>query len=225
LIKDKTGDAMIQGLIGKKLGMTQLFTEDGRVVSVTVLKAGPCLVVQKKVKENNDKIKLQLGLVEEKKVKKVKKPLSGHFGKAGTPPTRMLKEFQASDAEEFQLGEAIFVDIFTESELVNIIGTTKGKGFQGVVKRWGFAGGRASHGSMFHRRPGSIGNCAFPAKVFKGRKMPGQMGGQRKTVKNLEVVRVDREKNLLLVKGAVPGFNGNYVLIVKNSFNNGEAVC
>lgn len=213
---------MIQGLIGKKLGMTQLFTEDGQVVPVTVLQAGPCLVVQQKVKENTDKIKVQLGLVEERKIKRVNKPLQGHFGKAGTPPTRMLKEFQASEADEFQPGSAILVDIFAESELVDVVGITKGKGFQGVVKRWGFAGGRASHGSMFHRRPGSIGNCAFPSKVFKGRKMPGQMGGQRKTVKNLKVVRVDHEKNLLLVKGAVPGFNGNYVLIMKNSFGNGE---
>lgn len=213
---------MIQGLIGKKLGMTQLFTEDGRVVPVTVLQAGPCLVVQRKEKEDNDKIKIQLGLVEEKKVKRVNKPLNGHFSKAGTPPTRVLREFQASEADELQPGTAVFVDIFTESELVDVVGVTKGKGFQGVVKRWGFAGGRASHGSMFHRRPGSIGNCAFPSKVFKGRKMPGQMGGQRKTIKNLEVIRVDRDKNLLLVKGAVPGFNGNYVLIMKNSFGNGE---
>ncbi len=213
---------MIQGLIGKKLGMTQLFTEDGRVVPVTVLQAGPCLVVQRKVKEDNDKIKIQLGLVEEKKVKRVNKPLNGHFSKAGTPPTRVLREFQASEADELQPGTAVFVDIFTESELVDVVGVTKGKGFQGVVKRWGFAGGRASHGSMFHRRPGSIGNCAFPSKVFKGRKMPGQMGGQRKTIRNLEVIRVDRDKNLLLVKGAVPGFNGNYVLIMKNSFGNGE---
>ncbi len=208
---------MIQGLIGKKIGMTQLFTDEGTVIPVTVIKAGPCLVVQKKIKENNDYMKVQLGYVEDKKTKKVTKPLQGHFEKAKIPAVGMLKEFFI-DEDKFNVGDAIKVDIFAENENVNISGITKGKGFQGVVKRWKFGGGRATHGSMFHRRPGSIGMCAYPGKVIKGKKMPGQMGGKRKFVKGLNVVKVDKEKNLLLVRGAVPGYNGNYVYIFKESF-------
>lgn len=208
---------MIQGIIGKKLGMTQVFTDDGQVVPVTVIKAGPCLVVQKKVKENNNHMKVQLGYVDEKKVKNINKPQKGRFDKAQIPPTRILKEFFI-DEDNFQVGDSVKVDIFTEKEWVNITGITKGKGFQGVMKRWHFGGGRATHGSMFHRRPGSIGNCAFPGKVFKGKKMPGQMGNAQVTIKGINVVKVDVENNILLVKGAVPGFNGNYVFIKKDSF-------
>lgn len=208
---------MIQGIIGKKVGMTQIFTDDGRVIPVTVIKAGPCLVVQKKLKENNDYMKIQLGFVEEGKVKNVNKPLKGHFDKAKVPPTKVLKEFFI-DNDNVQVGDSVKVDIFEENERVNITGTTKGKGFQGVVKRWNFRGGRATHGSMFHRRPGSIGMCAFPSKVIKGKKMPGQMGGKQKTVKGFDVVKIDLENNILVVKGAVPGFNGNYVYIQKDSF-------
>jgi large subunit ribosomal protein L3 len=208
---------MIQGIIGKKVGMTQIFTDDGIVIPVTVIKAGPCLVVQKKIKENNPWMKVQLGLVEEKKIKGVNKPMKGHFDKAKIPAAKVLKEFFI-DEDNVKVGDSVKVDIFEENEQVNITGTTKGKGFQGVVRRWNFKGGRATHGSMFHRRPGSIGMCAFPGKVIKGKKMPGRMGGKRKTVKGINIVKVDIENNILVVKGAVPGFNGNYVYIQKDSF-------
>ncbi len=208
---------MIQGIIGKKIGMTQIFTDEGRVVPVTIIKAGPCLVVQKKIKENNPWMKIQLGLVEDSKVKKVNKPMKGHFDKAKIPPTGTLKEFFI-DEDNVKIGDSVKVDIFEKSEQVSITGTTKGKGFQGVVRRWNFRGGSATHGSMFHRRPGSTGMCAYPGKVIKGKKMPGRMGGKQKTVKGINVVKVDLERNLLVVRGAVPGFNGNYVFIKKDSF-------
>jgi len=208
---------MIQGIIGKKLGMTQVFTDDGRVIPVTVVKAGPCLVVQKKIKENNPWMKIQLGLVDDRKVKNINKPIRGHYEKANVPPAKILKEFFI-DEDNYNVGDSVKVDIFEENERVNITGTTKGKGFQGVVKRWNFSGGRATHGSMFHRRPGSTGMCAYPGKIIKGKKMPGRMGGKQKTVKGLDIVKVDKEKNILLIKGAVPGFNGNYVFITKDSF-------
>lgn len=208
---------MIQGIIGKKVGMTQIFTDEGLVVPVTVIKAGPCLVVQKKIKENNPLLKVQLGLVDDKKVKKVTKPMRGHFEKAKVPPTKVLKEFFI-DEDNVNVGDSIKVDIFEEKEQVSVSGITKGKGFQGVVRRWNFKGGRATHGSMFHRRPGSTGMCAYPGKVIKGKKMPGRMGGKRKTIKGINIVKVDVERNLLVVKGAVPGFNGNYVYITKDSF-------
>lgn len=208
---------MIQGIIGKKVGMTQMFMDDGRVVPVTVIKAGPCLVVQKKIKENNPLMKIQLGLVEDKKIKKTTKPMKGHFDKAKVPPTRILKEFFI-DEDNVQVGDSVKVDIFEENEQVNITGVTKGKGFQGVVRRWNFAGGKKTHGSMHHRRPGSVGMCAYPGKVIKGKKLPGRMGGKQKTVKGLDIIKVDIENNLLVVKGAVPGFDGNYVYINKGSF-------
>ena len=208
---------MIQGLIGKKVGMTQVFTDDGRVIPVTVIKAGPCLVVQKKIKEHNDYMKVQLGLVEDRKVKRVTKPLHGHFDKAGVPPTKVLKEFFI-DEDSMKIGDSVKVDIFEENEQVSVTGTTKGKGFQGVVKRWNFSGGKGTHGSMHHRRPGSTGMCAYPGKIIKGKKLPGRMGGKQKTVKGLHVVKVDTDNNLLLVKGAIPGFNGNYLTIFKDSF-------
>ena len=208
---------MIQGLIGKKVGMTQIFDDNGRVLPVTVLKAGPCLVVQKKTNDTNNSKKVQLGLVEDKKVKRVNKPMMGHFQKANVPPTQILKEFFIDD-DSLNVGDTVKVDIFEEKEKINVVGTTKGKGFQGVVKRWNFGGGRATHGSMFHRRPGSTGMCAYPGKVIKGKKMPGRMGGKNKTVKGLQVVKVDTERNIILVKGAVPGFNDNYVFILKDSF-------
>jgi large subunit ribosomal protein L3 len=208
---------MIQGIIGKKVGMTQIFTDDGLVVPVTVIKAGPCLVVQKKIKENNDWMKVQLGFVEDKKVKNVNKPAKGHFEKAKIPAVKVLREFLI-DEDNVTIGDSVKVDIFEEKENVTITGTTKGKGFQGVVKRWNFSGGKATHGSMHHRRPGSIGMCAYPGKVIKGKKMPGRMGGKRKTVKGINVIKVDVENNILVVKGAVPGFNGNYVYIRKDSF-------
>ncbi len=206
---------MIQGLIGKKGEMTQIFAEDGRVIPVTTIQAGPCVVVQKK-----SSARLQLGLVEAKPLKRVTKPQRGHFDKAKIPPTRILREFglDPQAGEALKVGDTVKVDIFKASEKVQVVGTTKGKGFQGVVKRFGFRGGRSSHGSMFHRSIGSAGNNTDPGRVIKGKGMPGRMGGERHTAKGLEVVHVDVEKNLLLVKGAVPGFKGNYVLILKDSF-------
>ena len=208
---------MIQGIIGKKLGMTQVFADDGQVIPVTVIKAGPCLVVQKKIKQNNDHMKVQLGLVEEKKIKHINKPMKGHFDKANVPPTKKLKEFLI-DEDNINIGDSIKVDIFEEKERVNIVGISKGKGFQGVIKRWNFSSGKATHGSMHHRRPGATGMCAYPGKVIKGKKLPGRMGGKRKTVTRLRIVKVDTDNNILFVKGAVPGFNGNYICILKESF-------
>jgi len=207
---------MIQGIIGKKIGMTQLFTDDGRVIPVTMIQAGPCLVVQKK-NIARQCAKAQLGLVESRPVKHVTKPLKGHFEKAKVPPTRRLHEFMLAE-DEPGVGDTVGVDIFSENEIVNVRGTTKGKGFQGVVKRYGFAGGRATHGSMFHRQIGSAGSNTYPGEVIKGKGMPGRMGGKQKTIMGLQVVKVDKERNLLLVRGAVPGFNGNYIYILKNSF-------
>ena len=208
---------MIEGLIGKKVGMTQIFTDDGIVIPVTIVKAGPCLIVQKKGENEKNLNKVQLGFVEDKKVKNVTKPMMGHFDKAKVPPTKMLREFFI-DNDEHKVGDSVKVDIFKENEKVNLVGVTKGKGFQGVVRRWNFGGGPKSHGSMHHRRPGSIGMCAFPGEVIKGQKMPGRMGGENKTVKGLKVVKIDLENDLILIKGAVPGFNGNYVYILKDSF-------
>ncbi len=211
---------MIEGLIGKKIGMTQIFTEDGNVVPVTVIKAGPCLVVQKKSGKEKGENKVQLGYVEDKKVKNINKPMNGHFEKAKVPPVKVLKEFQIDD-DDLKAGDSIKADIFEEKETVKVSGDTKGKGFQGVVRRWNFAGGKSSHGSMHHRRPGSIGMCAYPGEVIKGQKMPGRMGGKRKTVKGVKVVRIDLERNIILLKGSIPGFNGNYVYVMKNSFKRG----
>lgn len=208
---------MIEGLIGKKIGMTQLFTEEKGVIPVTIVKAGPCVVVQKKIKENNDHMKVQLGFVEDKKVKKINKPTKGHFDKASVPPTKKLHEF-FTDEENVNVGDSIKVDIFEEDEEVRVMGTTKGKGFQGVVRRWNFRGGRETHGSMFHRRPGSTGMCAYPGKVIKGKKMPGRMGGKIKTIKGIRVVKVDTANNLLWLKGSLQGPNGNYIYILKGSF-------
>jgi large subunit ribosomal protein L3 len=209
---------MVEGLIGKKVGMTQSFDAAGNVIPVTVIKAGPCTVVQKKSKEKDGYISIQLGLVEEKGVRRPTKPQVGHFQKSGLPPTRILREFRTSEPAEIKEGDQIFVDIFAEGERVHVTGTSKGKGFQGVVKRHGFRGGRASHGSMFHRAPGSIGASSYPSRVLKGTRMGGHMGQTKITARNLTVIRTDKENNLLVVKGAVPGPRGGYLLIRKESF-------
>src|SRR5258705_1560585 len=207
---------MVNGIIGKKVGMTQLFSEDGSVTPVTVIKAGPCIVVQKKTVNTDGYDAVQLGLVEEKPPRKVNKPTEGHFKRAGVPPTRVLREVRIEPSDEAtSVGDKILVDMFTENDLVDVIGKSKGRGFAGFVKRHGFHGGRATHGSMFHRAPGGIGASAYPSRVFKGTKMAGHMGDERKTIKNLRVVAVDSEKNLLMIRGAVPGPNGAYVLIKK----------
>jgi len=206
---------MVTGLIGKKVGMTQLFQPDGSVQPATVLKAGPCVVAQVKTVETDGYAAVQLGLVEAKPSKE-NKPSQGHFKKAGVPPTRVRRELKLADGgDPLKAGDQVGVSIFADGERVDVIGTSRGKGFQGVVKRHHFAGGRASHGSMFHRAPGSIGASSFPSRVVKGMRMAGHMGSDRVTVRNLKVLRVDAENNLLLVEGAVPGGPNSVVVIRK----------
>lgn len=208
---------MVKGILGKKIGMTQIFDEDGRVIPVTVVQAGPCVVVQRKTSESDGYDAVQIGLVEPRPMRKANRPRSGHFAKAGIPPTRYLAEVPMEAGDEAAPGDAVLVEIFQENDTVHVNGISKGRGFQGVIKRHGFSGGRATHGSMFHRAPGSIGQAAYPAKVFAGQKMPGQMGNKRVTVKNVRVVKVDPERNLLFLKGGVPGARNSYVRIVKVS--------
>jgi len=207
---------MVNGIIGKKLGMTQIFAEDGTVTPVTVIKAGPCVVVQRKTVSTDGYEAVQLGFVEEKAPRRINKPMKGHFQKAGIPPTRILREVRLNGEEESaSVGDKVLVDQFAVNDVVDVIGTSKGRGFAGFVKRHGFGGGRATHGSMFHRAPGSIGASAFPSRVIKGTRMAGHMGVERKTSKNLRVVSVNAEENLLMIRGAVPGPTGAYVLIKK----------
>ena len=213
---------MVEGLIGRKVGMTQAFDDVGNVIPVTVIKAGPCTVIQKKTEEKDGYSVLQLSLIEEKGKKRPPRPLVGHYTKSGIPPAKVLREFRVRKQAEVKEGDQFFVDIFQVGERVRVVGTSKGKGFAGVMKRWGFHGGKASHGSMFHRAPGSIGASAFPSRVVKGKKLPGQMGDQRVTVKNVTVIEADRDNNLLVVKGAVPGARGGYVLIKKEDFRPDE---
>jgi len=209
---------MVNGILGIKVGMTQLFEKDGTAVPATVIKAGPCVVVQKKTAAHDGYNAVQLGLVEFVAEKRVTKPMQGHFKKASVSPAKFLKEFRLQDSAEATLiGEKVLVDQFSPSDLVDISGVSKGKGFAGVIKRHNFRGGAATHGSMFHRAPGSIGSSAFPSRVFKGMRAAGHMGQDNVTTKNLRVVRVDVEQNLLIVRGAVPGSNGGYVVIRKKT--------
>ncbi|NJL70802.1 MAG: 50S ribosomal protein L3 [Candidatus Competibacteraceae bacterium] len=203
----------MKGILGIKLGMTQIFEEDGRVVPVTVVKAGPCLVVQRKTTDTDGYEAVQIGLVEEKAPRQVTKPLRGHFEKAGVPPTRNLMEFRTEADDPAKAGDAVSATVFATNDYVDVIGTSKGKGFQGVIKRHGFGGGRATHGSMFHRAPGSIGSSAFPSRVFPGLRAAGRMGGARVTVKNLQVVKINEEENLIYLRGAVPGARNSYVAL------------
>jgi large subunit ribosomal protein L3 len=203
------------GLIGKKIGMTQVFAENGDLVPVTVLNVGPCFVVSKKIKDKEGYNALQLGY-EDVKEKKVSKPERGLFKKANITPKKVLREFKLEDIEKYNVGQDVKLDIFTKDECVDIIGTSKGNGFAGVMKRWGFSGGPKSHGTTkWHRRAGSIGQSAYPSRVFKGVKMPGRMGGKRSTSKNIRIVHIDKEKNLMLVRGAVPGNKNGFVIIRK----------
>ncbi len=206
---------MIEGLIGKKIGMTQLFSANGEVVPVTVIKAGPCVVLQIKTRERDGYEAVQLGLIEDEvKEKRLNKPLLGHLKKTSAPPVRIIQEFKLLSPENPPApGEKVTVNLLSEEKKVHITGTSKGRGFAGVVKRWGFRGGKATRGSMFHRAPGSIGASAFPSRVFKGTRLPGRMGGQRVTVKNLEIMSIEEDKHLLIVKGATPGPKGGYLLI------------
>ena len=207
---------MVTGIIGKKVGMTQVFGADGVVTPVTVIKAGPCVVVQAKQVARDGYEAVQLGLVEEKPLKATK-PTAGHFKTAGVPPTRLRREVKvAKGATAPAAGEQVLVaGVFNAGEFVDVIGTSKGHGFQGVVKRHNFRGGAATHGSMFHRAPGSIGASSYPSRVVKGMRAAGHMGSDRVTVRNLKVVSVDAENHLLLVDGAVPGARGGYVVVRK----------
>ena len=206
---------MNKAIIGKKIGMTQIFSPEGKLVPVTVIEAGPCPVVQKKTVETDGYEAVQLGF-SLKKAKRVTKPEKGHFAKAGVEATRILKEFKLDNAAELNLGDVIAVDVFAEGDKIDVTGTSKGHGYAGTVKRFGTHRGPMAHGSKYHRGPGSMGACSTPSKVMKGKKLPGHMGVEKVTIQNLDVVRVDAERNLLLVKGAVPGPRGGYVT-VKNA--------
>jgi large subunit ribosomal protein L3 len=206
----------VDGIIGIKLGMTRVFAEDGTAVPCTVLQAGPCVVVQRRSKTKDGYEAVQLGLVEFVKPQRINKPMTGHFKKAGVPALRLLREFRLEAAgDETKVGDRVLVDGFAAGELVNVTGVSKGRGFAGGVKRWHYGGGEGSHGSMFHRAPGGIGASSFPSRVWKGQHFPGHMGNERVTTKNLRVVKVDSDENLLLVRGAVPGRQGGYLLIRK----------
>ena len=209
--------ATVPGILGRKLGMTQVFAADGSVVPVTVLKAGPCVVVQRKTKETDGYEAVQLGLVEFVKPRRVNKPLTGHFKKNNVPPLRLLREIRLADPQEAaKPGDKVLVEqVFQPEDTVDVIGVSKGRGWAGVVRRHHFRGGPASHGSMSHRAPGSIGASSYPSRVWPGQRMAGHLGNQRVTARNLQVVQVDPEEHLLLVKGAVPGANGGYVMICK----------
>jgi large subunit ribosomal protein L3 len=207
---------MVTGIIGKKIGMTQVFSPDGTVTPATVIKAGPCVVVQAKTVATDGYDAVQLGLVEDKPAR-ARKPLAGHYKKAGVPPTRVRREItQAAGTEPVKAGDQVLVTgVFNGGDRVDVIGVSRGKGFQGVMKRHNFAGGAATHGSMFHRAPGSIGASSFPSRVVKGMRAAGRMGGDRVTVRNLKVVQIDAENNLLVVHGAIPGAPGSLVIIRK----------
>ena len=205
------------GLIGKKVGMTQLFDENGKVVPVTVIEAGPCPVVQRKTAASDGYEAIQIGFWPQLKAKRVTRPMRGHFEKVKVAPQKRLREFRLESAAppSYTVGQVLTVALFEVGEKVRVTGTSKGKGFQGGVKRWGYLGGPETHGSMFHRAPGSIGASSFPSRVFKGHHMPGRMGGALTTVKALKVVKVIPEQNLLLVRGAVPGPAGGLLTILK----------
>jgi large subunit ribosomal protein L3 len=207
---------MVNGIIGKKLGMTQLFGTDGSVQPVTVIQAGPCVVVQAKTSQSDGYEAVQLGLVEEKPAK-VGKPLAGHFKKAGVPPTRVRREVKvAAGGDALKAGDQVLVGgVFAAGDRVDVIGTSRGHGFQGVMKRHNFGGGAATHGSMFHRAPGSIGASSYPSRVVKGMRGAGHMGAKRVTTRNLRVERIDAENNLIMLKGAVPGADEGYLIIRK----------
>ena len=195
---------MVNTILGRKLGMTQVWGEDDEVVPVTVIQAGPCVISQVKTTQTDGYEAVQIGFGDIKE-KKVNKPMKGHFAKAGVAPMRYLREVRVEDASEHSVGETVTIDAFADVEKVDVTGVSKGKGFAGVIKRHGFGGGPGGHGHHFHRAPGSVGMCASPSRVFKGLRLPGQMGCDRVTVRNLKVVKVDAEQNIILVKGAVPG--------------------
>ena len=206
---------MVTGIIGQKIRMTQLFGEDGTVQPATVIKVGPCIVVQQKTAARDGYEAAQLGLVEARPAR-VNKAIAGHYKKANVPPTRMRREVMVAPGSAPPMpGDQVLASLFASGDRVDVIGVSRGKGFQGVVKRHGFAGGAASHGSMFHRAPGSIGASSFPSRVVKGMRAAGRMGGDRVTVRNLRVLQVDTDNHLLVLNGAIPGAPGGYVVVRK----------
>ena len=207
---------MTKAIIGKKMGMTQIFTEKGKVIPVTVIEAGPCVVSQKKTVENDGYAAIQMGFGDLAE-RKVTKPMKGHFDKSGVAPKKTLKEFRFENPDGFNVGDILKADVFAEGDKIDITGTSKGKGYAGVIKRWNFGRLKESHGTgPVHRHGGSSGACSSPSRVFKGMKMAGHMGAERVTVQNLEIVKVDAENNLLAIKGAVPGPKGG-VVVIRNS--------
>lgn len=206
---------MVTGILGRKIGMTQVFADNGVVTPATVIKAGPCVVVQRKTVERDGYDAVQLGLVEDAPAN-VNKPIAGHYKKANVPPTKLRREVGVVAGSDGPIeGEQVVASVFADGDTVDVIGVSRGKGFQGVMKRHGFGGGRATHGSMFHRAPGSIGASSYPSRVIKGMRGPGRMGGDRVTVRNLRVLQVDPEQHVLVVKGAVPGAPGGFVVVRK----------
>lgn len=201
---------MVSGMIGRKIGMGQMFDIKGRAVGVTIIEAGPCTVIGKKGDS-----RVQLGF-EPAKENRVSKPLMGQFRKAGVPPFKVLREFEVEEPGAVEVGQEIRADIFSPGEKVKVVGTSKGKGFAGVMKRWHFGGGKDTHGSRSHRIPGSVGQCAYPGRVFKGKKLPGRMGGVRVTAPRVEVLEVRADQNLILLKGPIPGSRGAIVFIRKS---------
>jgi large subunit ribosomal protein L3 len=213
----------VHGILGKKIGMTQIFLPDGAAVPVTVVQAGPCLVVQRKSPQKDGYEAVQIGLVESRPDRRASQPQRGRFEKAGVAPMRTLAEVRLDAGDELKPGDKVLCSAFQERDQVDVIGVSKGKGFAGVVRRNHFRGGAATHGSMFHRAPGSIGPSAFPSRVYPGTRSSGRLGGRQATAKNLTVVRVDADNNLLYLKGAVPGARNTIVKIVRSSFASGAA--
>lgn len=203
---------MKKGLLGKKLGMTQIFSEDGRKIPVTVVEAGPCVVLQVKTAEKDGYNAIQLGY-NEVDANRTTRAIVGHCRPAAQGPRKYLRELRVDDTNDYKIGDTLNAEIFAAGELVDVTGTSIGKGYQGVIKRWGFQGGRSTHGSRFHRAPGAIGCSATPSRVMKNKKMPGQMGNERVTIQRLQIVRVDQDENLILIKGAIPGSKNGLVMI------------
>ncbi len=205
---------MLSGFLGKKIGVTQLYSEDGSLLPVTLIQAGPCSVMQIKTVENDGYSAVQLGF-DDKKKKRATKPEIGHATKSSSEPKRFIREVKPEAGANIQLGQSITIDIFNDVKMLDVIGTTKGKGYAGVMKRWNFKGGLNTHGSTRHRPPGSISSNTDPGRVVRGKKMAGRLGGERVTIKNIDVVKIDKDRNLLFVKGAVPGHKGSYLILNK----------
>jgi large subunit ribosomal protein L3 len=212
----------VHGILGRKVGMTQIFATDGTLVPVTVVEAGPCLVVQKKTSDKDGYDAVQIGLVESRPDRRANRSRKGHFDRAGVAPMRNLAEVDSDGNDQLKPGDKVLCDAFKEKDRVDVVGVSKGKGFAGVVRRHHFRGGAASHGSMFHRAPGSIGASAFPSRVLPGTRSSGRLGGRQATAKNLVVERVDPEKNLIYLRGAIPGARRALVKIVRSPFGKSE---